>query len=165
MDDAASAPSEHIMLSQFEVKQALPLADGTAAGLRPQWNVDKRSIVLERVRRSARSSVALTSMVSVCASPGRSTVQQGRVDLTRALRSHKGAHSKPTLRFLSERSGSPWTGLVRPTELASERLDGDQPRFMPMATQVISSLQARGGSRLVREGREARRPSPANFAD
>ena len=51
MDDAALARSEHIMLSQFEVKEALPLTDRTTAELRPQSKINQRSIVFEHARR------------------------------------------------------------------------------------------------------------------
>ena len=45
------------VLSNFMIKESLPLTDGTTADLRPQWNVDGKSVIFER--RTATGSMLL----------------------------------------------------------------------------------------------------------
>ena len=174
------------MLSAFEVKETLPLSDGTAAELRPQWNVDGRSIIFER--RTATGAMLFRAdfhglllgeaePLDLCNKGA--TISQGRAAF----------FAQDDFAFVSNRSGSPaiWRAhlgknLVEPLtlpfadeadhgptarpdsngrfafsrivgagkphlfvgrlgetngQLATGRLDGDQPWFMPMATQLV----------------------------
>jgi len=181
------------MLSQFEVKEALPLSDGTAAELRPQWNVDKRSIVFERrtpigsiLFRADFDGLRLRQPEPLELCNKGATISQGRAAF----------FAQDDFAFVSNRSGSPaiWRAhlgknLVEPLtlpaadeadygptarpdsdgrfaffrivgggkphlfvgrlgetngQLATGRLDGDQPWFMPMATQVIFHSRREG---------------------
>jgi TolB protein len=209
--------SEHIMLSQFEVRETLPLTDGSAAELRPQWNVDGRSIVFER-------RTALGSMLFRADFDGRHLGQIRPVDLC-----NKGAticqgraafFAQDDFAFVSDRSGPPaiWRAhlgknLVEPLtlpsadesdhgptarpdsdgrfaffrivgtgkphlfvgrlgetneQLATGRLDGDQPWFMPMASRVVFHSTREGDHGLferdVDRDAKARRISPIDEA-
>jgi len=174
------------MLSQFAVKETLALTDGTAAELRPQWNIDGRSIVFERrtgtgsmLFRAEFDGLRLGHIGSLDLCNKGATISQGRAAF----------FAQDDFAFVSNRSGSPaiWRAhlgksLVEPLtlpsadesdygptarpdshgrfaffrtvgagkphlfmgrlgetngQLATGRLDGDQPWFMPMALRLV----------------------------
>ena len=205
------------MLSQFQVNETLPLTDGTAAELRPQWNVDGRSVIFER-------TTAIGSMLFRADFHGLRLGQAEPIDLC-----NKGAtisqgraafFAQDDFAFVSNRSGSPaiWRAhlgknLVEPLtlpfddeadhgptarpdsagrfaffrvvgagkphlfvgrlgetngQLATGRLDGDQPWFMPMAEQLVFHSTREGDhglfERNVNRDAKARRISATDEA-
>jgi len=205
------------MPSQFEVQDALPLTDGTAAELRPQWNVDGQSVVFERA--TASGSILLRAEfhglrlgqaepIDLCNEGA--TIAQGRAAFfaqddfafvsnrsgsPAIWRAHLGknlvepltlpfvdeADHGPTARpdsagrfafFRAVGAGKPHLFLGRLGEtngqLATGRLDGDQPWFMPKAQHLVFHSTREGDHGLferdVNRDAKARRISATDEA-
>ncbi|MEO8080772.1 MAG: hypothetical protein ABI641_09595, partial [Caldimonas sp.] len=204
-------------MAEFEVAETLPLTDGVQADLRPQWNVDGRSIVFER-------ATATGSMLLRAELRGAGLAKIEPLDLCNrgATRTQGRAafFAQDDFAFVSNRSGSPaiWrahlgTGLLEqltlpaadeadygPTAradsdghfayfriigsgkphlfvgrlgetiqpLATGRLDGDQPWFMPTAARLVFHSTRDGDHgvfvREVDQAAKARRLAPADEA-
>jgi Tol biopolymer transport system component len=203
------------IVSNFVVKEALPLTDGTTVDLRPQWNVDGKSIVFERrtangsmLLRAELSGLRLTKVEPLDLCNKGATRTQGRaaffgqddfafvsnqsgppavwrVDLGKGLLEQltlpvaDEADYGPTARpdsdghfafFRIVGAGKPhlYVGRLGETNqpLATGRLDGDQPWFVPMASHLIFHSTRDGDhgvfERNVDQAAKARRLSPAD---
>ena len=104
VDDRRSASFIARYMPEFQVKETLTLTDGTASELRPQWNVDGRSIVFER-RTATGAMLFRTDFHGL--RPGQAkplelcnkgaTISQGRAAF----------FAQDDFAFVSNRSGSP----------------------------------------------------------
>jgi len=204
-------------VSRFEVKEILPLTDGTTVDLRPQWNVDGKSIIFERqtatgamLLRAELRGLGLTRVQPLDLCNKGATVTRGRAAF----------FGQDDFAFVSNRAGSPavWradlgNGLVeqltlpfadeadygptaRPDSdghfaffrivgagkphlfvgrlgeanqpLATGRLDGDQPWFMPKAARLVFHSTRDGNHgvfvRDVDQAAKARRLAPTDEA-
>jgi len=203
------------MKSDFEVREVIALSDGTAADLRPQWNVDGRSIVFER-RTAVGAMLFRAEFDGLCLGQAEplhlcnhgATISQGRAAFfaqddfafvsnrsgsLAIWRAHLGrkliepltlpfadeADEGPTARpdsggrFVFSRiagAGKPhlFVGRLGETnqQLATARLNGDQPWFMPKSTQVVFHSTRDGDHGLFeREIDRAVRASRLSSAD